>query len=302
MFKDGIVHDFKDQPHGSQLLHHFTITNIYAVQMEITDITVGCQCVTATPTKRILKPREEASIDVEMDARKFTGPKTVTIRVTVGPNFVSTAELKVTANSRPDIVLNPGHVAFEPPVARGQTPSRTVDVEYAGKLPWQVSEVTTSKEAPFDATVKELYRRTEQVGYQVKVTLKPDAAPGTFKEFVYLKTNDPNAPLVPVLVEGTVQSPLEVAPKVLSLGTVKVGEALTRRVSVIGSKPFRVLGIEGPAGITLRPEPNAAPQKTQTVTLVFQPPQPGPFKHEVKIKTDLQDAPVVVTLEGTAAQ
>src|SRR5260370_25403369 len=194
-----------------------------------------------------------------MDARNFTGYKKVDIRVTVGPDFVSAADLHVMATSRADITFNPGHVAFNT-VVRGQTPSATVDVEYAGKLPWQVSEVTTSKEAPFAATFKEVYRRTEQVGYQVKVTLKPDAGPGTFKEFVYLKTNDPNAPLVPVLVEGTVQSPLEVAPKVLSLGTVKVGEPLTRRVSVIGSKPFRVVGIEGPTGIALRAEPKAAPQ------------------------------------------
>ena len=268
--------------------------------MEITGIVPSCGCVTAKESKRILKLREEATIDVEMDARKFTGPKTVTIRVTVGPDFVSSAQLQLTANSRPDIVFNPGHVAFNT-VARGQTPSATVDVEYAGKFPWEVSDVTAAKEAPFAATVKLVYRRPEQVGYQVKVTLKPDAAPGTFKEFVYLKTNDPTAGLVPVLVEGTVQSPLEVSPDRFTLGTVKVGEALTRRVSVRGNKPFRVLGIEGPAGISLKAEPNPAAQTVQTVTLVFQPPQPGPFKHEVKIKTDLQDVPVLVTLEGTAA-
>src|SRR5207244_4168553 len=128
----------------------------------ITGINPGCSCVTAKESKRILKPREEATIDVEMDARKFTGFKKVEIRVTVGPDFVSSCDLRVTAVSRPDIVFNPGHVAFNT-VARGQTPSATVDVEYAGKLPWQVSDVTTSKEAPFAATVKESYRRPEQV-------------------------------------------------------------------------------------------------------------------------------------------
>ena len=301
MFKDGnLVHDFGTVPHGAQLFHRFTVTNIYAVRMEITQIVPGCGCVTATVAKRVLEPRESTTLDIQMDARKFTGPKKVDIRVTVGPDFVSTAELHVTANSRGDIVFNPGQVTFGT-VALGQTPSATVDVEYAGKMAWTVSEATTPKEAPFTAEVKEIYRRPNQVGYQVKVTLKSDAVPGPFKEFVYLKTNDPTAPLVPVLVDGSVQSPLTVAPAALSLGAVKMGEALTRRVVVRGNKPFRVLGIDGPPEVTLGSEPSATANTVQTVTFQVNPDKAGAFKHEVKVKTDLQEAPVIVVIEGTSA-
>jgi hypothetical protein len=300
MFKDGIlVHDFGTVPHGASLYHRFTITNIYAVQMEITGCVPSCGCVTATPTKRVLLPREVSYVDVQMDGRKFTGPKTVTIKVTVGPDFISTAELRVTATSRPDIVFNPGQVKFDT-VARGQTPTANVDVEYAGTLEWKVNETTTSKEAPFEASVKEIYRKPGQVGYKVKVTLKPDAAPGPFKEFVYLKTNDPNAAMVPMLVEGNVQSPLTVSPASLALGTVKTGEALTRRVVVRGNKPFRVTSIEGAAEVTLGTEPNTTPNLVQTVTFQVLPTKSGPFKHEIKVKTDLEDTPVVVVIEGVA--
>jgi hypothetical protein len=300
MFKDGnLVHDFNTVPHGAQLFYRFNITNIYAVRMEITQIAVGCHCVTATPSKRVLEPRETATIDVQMDARNFTGPKSVIIKVTVGPDFVSTAELRVTANSRPDIVFNPGQVTFNT-VSRGQTPTAVVDVEYAGKMDWRVSEATAPKEAPFEAAVKESYRQPGKVGYQVKVTLKPDAAPGPFKDFVYLKTNDPNAPLVPVLVDGSVQSLLTVAPAVLNLGSVKTSEPLTRRVQVKGNKPFRVVGIEGPAEVTLGGEPGSAPNTTQTVTFQLLPSHAGPFRHQVKIKTDLEDTPVIAIIEGTA--
>jgi len=31
MFKDGLTHDFGTVPHGAQLFHRFTMTNIYAV-------------------------------------------------------------------------------------------------------------------------------------------------------------------------------------------------------------------------------------------------------------------------------
>src|SRR5262249_12532103 len=140
MFKEGTAHDFGNVPRGTQLFHRFTVTNIYAVRMEITSVHVGCDCVRATAAKRVLEPRETTTIDVNMDAKRFTGSKTVTIRVTVGPEYTSTAELKVTANSRTDIVFNPSQVSFGS-VTAGQTPDQTIEIEYAGKLEFKVSEV-----------------------------------------------------------------------------------------------------------------------------------------------------------------
>jgi hypothetical protein len=298
MFKDGLSHDFGTVPRGAQLFHRFTITNIYAVDMEITGIVPGCGCVTVNPSKRILKPRESATLDVSMDARRFTGPKTVTIRVSVGPEYVSTAELKVTANSRADVVFNPGQVTFGS-VARGTAVSQTIDVEYAGPMQWQVSEIVIAKELPFEAEQKDLYRRAGQVGVQLKVTLKADAPVGTLKEFIYLKTNDPATPLLPVLVEAQVLPAVTVTPAALNLGVVKANEAQLRRVVVRGSKPFQVKSVDGGPEVTLSGEPGV-PGMVQTVTLKIQPTQNGDFKREVKILTDAQPEPVVVVIEGSA--
>jgi hypothetical protein len=301
MFKDGTTHDFGSVPRGAQLFHRFTITNIYAVRMEITGVKPGCGCVTAEPATRVLEPRESTTLDVRMDAHRFVGPKTVDITVTVGPQFLSTAVLKVSAQSRADVVFNPGQVTFGT-VVRGQTPSQTVDVEYAGALPWQVSEVVVGKDMPLDVSFKELYRKPGRVGYQVKVTLKPEAPAGPFKEDVFLKTNDPASPLVPLLVEATVQAAVTVSPPTLSLGTVKTGEVLTRRVVVRGSRPFQVLGVDGAGeGITVEGGPGGTAQAVQIVTFKCQFPKAGDFKRELKIKTDLQDPPVKVTVEGTAS-
>ena len=300
MFKEGLSRDFGSVPRGAQLSHRFVITNIYAVRMEITSIKPGCGCVAANPVKRVLEPRESTTIDVTMDARRFTGLKTVGIDVTVGPDFISTARLTVSANSRADIVFNPGQVSFGT-VTRGQKASQVIDVEYAGVLDWQVTEAS-AKDLPVEVSLGELYRRPGQVGYRVRVTLKADAPIGALKGDLFLKTNDPASPLLPVLVEGVVQSNLTVAPATISLGSVKIGETLTRRVVVRGNKPFRVLGVEGLGeDMKLDPPPSAAPAPVQVVSFkcVFR--KAGDFKHEAKIKTDLQDAPVVVTIEGSAA-
>ncbi|HVS39375.1 MAG TPA: DUF1573 domain-containing protein, partial [Gemmataceae bacterium] len=152
MFPDGIATDFGVVPHGAQLYHQFKIKNIYAVRMEITSITPGCGCVTAVASKRVLESNEEATLDVTMDARRFTGSKSVIVRVTVGPEFTSSAEVKVTANSRADVVFNPGDVEFGT-VDHGQAPSQTVDVEYAGALDWRMTEVVVSKDQPFEASL-----------------------------------------------------------------------------------------------------------------------------------------------------
>jgi hypothetical protein len=310
MFKDGLKHDFGTVPRGAQLKHSFTVTNIYAVRMQITLLKSGCNCVTASippGSKSVLEPRESTVIDILMDARRFSGPKTVKVRVSVGPEFISSADLVITANSRADVVFNPGEVNFGT-VSRGQTPTQSIDVEYAGKLDWQVNEVV-AKDVPFNVTIKELYRRTapnsdvRQVGYRLAVTLKGDVSLGAFKHNVYLKTNDPAGPLVPVLVEANVQSALSVSPSTLSLGTVKTDTALTRRVVVRGSKPFKVTGVEGAGnGIELGAPLSTTEAEVQFVTFKCTFASAGAFRREVKIKTTAQDTPVSVVIEGTATK
>src|SRR5260370_20326979 len=121
-----------------------------------------------------------------MDARLFTGHKTVDIKVSVGPEFISTAVLKVTANSRADLVFNPGEISFGT-VTAGQSAEKTIDVDYAGTLDWKVSEIV-AKDLPLDVTLEKLNRSSGQVGYRVGAKLKNDAPVGQLKEEIYLQT------------------------------------------------------------------------------------------------------------------
>src|SRR5262249_1321891 len=159
------------------------------------------------------------------------------IYFSVGPQYISTATLQVSANSRADIVFNPGQITFGVVPQGKPTQPRSLDVEYAGRLDWKIKEIETNSH-PLTAEFKELYRKAGQVGYQVKVAVKPEAPPGAWKYELFLKTNDPASPLVPVLVEATVQASLSVSPSELNLGKLKVGTLETRRVSIRAEKPF----------------------------------------------------------------
>jgi hypothetical protein len=300
MIKDNPAHDFGTVPRGGKLIHRFPITNIYAVRMEIVSLVSGCGCVTATAAKRVLEPRETTYIEVVMDTSRIQGgqQKAVAVRFTVGPEFVSSAEVRVSASVRGDIVFNPGQFNFGN-VPRGQAPVMAVDVEYAGNLPWQIQEITIRKDFPFTITSKELYRQPGRVGYQLQLTLKADAPAGSIKEDLYLKTNDPASPTVPVLVEANVLPALAVAPNPLNLGAVKVGEVLVRRVVVRGNKPFVVTGVDGGSEVTAAGELRTAPAAVQTLTLNIKLDKQGDFQKTVEIKSDQGESAQLI-VEGTA--
>jgi hypothetical protein len=296
LFPDGTRHDFGSVPRGAQLSHRFPVTNIYAVELQIVNIRASCGCATVVPGTKVLKSKQSSYIDVFMDARKFTGAKTIRVYITVGPEFTSTATLKVTANSRADVVFNPGQVSFGL-VAKGQAAKQTIDVEYAGSLPWKVTEVVKSS-VPFDITLSEMYRRPGQVGYRVTVTLKADAPAGPLHHQLQLRTNDKESPLLPILVEGTVQAALTVVPNVVSMGDLKTNEVKTQRVVVRGSKPFRITAIDGLGdGITI-----ALPSRTATVhflTIECQPTRAGSFSKQLTIRTSLDiNASATLTVEA----
>ena len=299
MFRGTTVHDFGSVPRGAQLYHRFPMTNIWAVPLELTNVRVSCGCVTAMPSARALQPRESGYLEITMDARRFTGPKTVTIYVTLGPQYTSTATLRVSANSRADVVFNPGEVNFGV-VQRGQTPApqQVIEVEYAGVLDWQILEVDRGG-APLDVALEQWYRQPGRVGYRLRLSLKPDAPAGLFKRELFLKTNDPASPLVPVLVEAVVQAPLTVKPSIVKLGSPKVGETVTRRVNVVGAKPFRIVGIDGLGdGIQAELPGTAAP--VQTLAFTCQASKPGELRRQLQIRTDLPgQPPVTVTVEGS---
>jgi hypothetical protein len=301
LFKSDLTHDFGNVPRGTQLYHRFKLNNIYKVPLEI-ETQVGCHCVTITAATSVIEPLQDGYIDIKMDTSKFPGPKRVKLYVTVrnGAQYQSMSTLEVSANSRTDVVLNPGQINFGV-VSGGQTPTpQVIDVEYAGVLNWTVNEIVRS-DAPIEATFKELYRRPGQVGYRVTVSLKPNAPAGALKQELFLKTNDPAVPLVPILVEGNIQGGgLSVYPSTIALGSLKVEETVTKRVMVRAGKDFRIVGVDGLGeGVTTEPLPAAAAQ-VQYLLIKCHPTKAGPLQKQLRIKTDLDpDTPATVKVEGT---
>jgi hypothetical protein len=303
LFANMTTHDFGAVPRGQQLKHTFKMTNIYKEPLDLTQVRVSCGCVTAIPTVKTLQPNETAELNITMDARQFSGPKSVRVYVTVGPKYVSTATLTVLANARSDVVFNPGEIDFGG-VTRGQTPTRTIDVEYAGTFDWQVSEIVKSASAPFELKVEPLPQQVSQVarrGYRIFATLKADAPAGPFKQEIVLKTNDPSNPVLTFNVQGAVQAGLAVSPASLSIAGLKVGESHTKKLVVRGQRAFRIVGIDG-LGKGVTAELPDREETTHILTITVQPDQAGELRRQLTIRTDHDNETAVVTVEADVAQ
>jgi hypothetical protein len=304
MFNGVKDHDFGTVPRGAQLKHRFKIKNIYSVPMQITDIQVSCNCLSFSPkTPWTLQPNEEGFLDINMDARRFTGPKNIIMRITVGPQFVSTATIQVTANARADVVFNPGQIDFEN-TPQGEEKVRMIDVEYAGNMDWRILEVVKNADAPFTVEPQELYRengrlfnRTNKVGYRLTVKLKASAPAGPFRQELMLKTNDPTSPVLNVVVEGNIQAALRVAPSLVKLPGVHANKLSTSKVVVSGNRPFRIVGVDG-GGNDVTVELPAEARTSHLLTLKCRPERPGDFHRQLILRTDLDGAAATVTVDA----
>lgn len=302
-----ITHNFGDVPHGTLCAHTFTITNIYDVPMQVTEVRKSCTCLDFVPMGKVLQPNETGEFTVTMNAGKFVGSNAQTFYVTFGPKFVSTAVIRVSANSKTDVTVSPGAVVFGT-IPQGTRATQAVKLEYKGRSrDWKVTEAVAPP-GPLEVRVSETGRGGLLKGgaeYQVTVGLKPTAPAGPIAEQITLKTNDPNNPLIQVTVTGTVAPPLELAPNKVRIDALAVGQSAAQRVLIRAAKPFRVLGVDGiGSGVTVELGSTAGtPLPVQVVTVKFDPTAIGPVSRDLRVRTDLDGgATVTIPVEAEAVK
>lgn len=303
LFGGNTSKDFGVVAKGVLLQGSFEMKNIYKVPLEIMDITPSCgRCVKAWMTKRILNSGETGEIKYTLDTRLFDVPsKSFTIRVRIGPEYISEAMLSLKANARSDVVLNPGSINFGA-VSKGATPTQTIDVEYAGAVDWRIDEIIKNGTAPFDLKVQETQRAGQgikRVGYKLTATIKANAEPGQFTESVLLKTNDPSNPNFSFIISGDVQATLRATPSTVTLNDLKVGEPKELRIVLTGNREFRITDIQG-AGKGLSVEKPANPATTHILTLRFLMDQASEMRSPLVIRTDLNNESITVNVAAKA--
>jgi Protein of unknown function (DUF1573) len=304
-----ILHDFGTVPKGTVRDYSFQMTNIYAVPMQVEPIQPPCRWVSVVKYTAQMDPLETGQIDVRLETAGIEGPKQVELKVlfkgrdpTTKKEFNSDARLVILADSRPDISVDPGTIAFGP-VPVGKAMAKSVCVTYTGKqVGWAISEPGYRKDL-----FAVLIEKAPGAGtaYKVTATLKEKAPAGPFNESIVLNTNDPTAPTMTLTATGTVHPPLILLglgpTNKLRLAPVAVGKEQKQVVSVLAEKPFKVTAVDGQGNglsVIIFPTPRA---KSEGLMLVFDPEKVGPIRKVLTIKTDTGDS-VTLTVEATATE
>jgi hypothetical protein len=291
--------DFGSVPHGQVLTHPFTVKNTTGQTVTISGVRVSCGlCTTATALKGQLKPGEQTSVSVRMDAGKFSGVKTVYVYVTFSEPQADEVRLWVQANSRDDVNLSPDGLAFGR-IKRGETPAKSATITFYGNVPSDVTEVQAESNY-VQPKVGPARRSGNEVSYEVTAKLRSDTPVGKWYTDVWVKTNNPTMPRVRVPLTVEVESPLTINVSTVALGEVKVGETAERKVVVRGARPFKITAIKG-TDKELQVDDNTKESKEQHVlTVRLKGDKPGDVKRTLKVVTDMKDeGEIEFTAKGT---
>lgn len=292
-----LEHDFGVVARASEVSYRFEITNIYKDAVHISNVRTTCGCSAGVPSKTTLASREKGFIEVSMNTEKFTRRKDSSVIVTFDAPLYAEVRIPITAYIRTDVVLAPGAADFGN-VEVGKEAHRTISVNYAGRDDWTISGVET-RNPHIEASVVEKGRGGGRAAYELQVTLKPTAPIGSFRDQLFLLTDDLNSPKVPVLVEANVEADITVT--IASLGLLTPGKAKTINVVFRGRDAFTIEEIrcDSATGNFQYRRPTTA-QRVHVVPLTITPPEaPGRFDETFTVKIEGRPQPLTFHAEGT---
>jgi hypothetical protein len=284
---DELSKDFGSVPRGPSLQYPFRLANKSRTTLNIASVRVSCGCVTATALKGTLAPGEETSVVAQMDTRRFSGVKTVTIYVQFDRPAWEEVRLWVQANSRDDVSVTPDAFTFGR-TKRGGAPSSSVTVTFLGGSPAQITGIQTDSNY-VQTAVKTLSREDQDVAYQLTATLRPDAPVGRWYTDVWLQTSNPAMPRLRVPLTVEIESALSISPARVQFGAINVGSEAERRVMIRGVKDFRVTGVRGTDG-EIRVRDNTRDSKPiHVLTVTLKGDKAGAVDRTLRVITDLPE-------------
>ncbi len=287
------AHDFGTVARGAKLRYTFWLVNTTNSDIQIVGWQPKCGCTEVKVGARTVPPGTRTPIEATLDTTRFPNQKKnsgLTLNI-AGPTYAQ-KDLNITCYIRGDLLLDPGVADFGI-VARGNKPAMVMNLTYRGnQAGWAINgaktiseHVTAEIKGPFQAA-------GGGIQYQITANLNPSAPPGTLKDEIVLKTNDPNNPAIPISVSATVQAAVVISPGNLVFGRVKPGQTVTKDILVRSSQKFKITDAK-----SVRAELSAgkvgeveAPLQKLTITLRA-PMQPGPFNAEMQVSTNLKDEP-----------
>ena len=298
------IHDLGTVARGSRIKHRFRLVNTTDQEVHIVDWQTKCGCTEVKVGARTIPPGTQTFVEATLDTTKFEGPKSSGVVLNFDRPTAASKDLSFRCVIRGDIQLSPGVVDLGT-VTRGKPAEQVLTLSYTGGLPnWGVLGLeTSSPQLVVDAEEIAGSRTGSSVQYKLLAKLLPAAPLGYFKDEILIKTNDPNSSVIPISVSANIQGAVVLSPAILTLGTFKPGQTVTREVLLRAMQPFTVTGSTATKGEVTANVAPANPGGIQKVSVAFKmPEQPGNYHFLLEFQTSLdQETPVKLSAFGTVA-
>jgi hypothetical protein len=209
-------YDFGSVRRGASVIHVFTIKNEGTEDLVIENV----ELMERFTTVRVLKaipPGREGKITVTFETARFAGEfRTGVILSTNDPENPRIVFVMKGRVSDPIDVL-PYSAVFLTSF-QGETAERSLSIVNNDVEPLLIKEVQSEGKS-FHA---ELQSIRENMEYRLSVRSNPDAAPGKYKEILWLSTNNEKIPRLKVVVNNYIKNEVYVFPEEIDLGTIRL--------------------------------------------------------------------------------
>lgn len=280
-------HDFGTVARASTQEHIFEFVNNTGEPLTLENVRTSCGCTKPQILTRDVAPGEMAKIKAVFDTYNFYGDRgaTVTVSMRKGGTYAEYGELQLAVKGRirRDVVLSPGEINFQA-IPQAQPQQLTATLLYAGKSSWGITGIKSTN-PNITAEVQETLRdaASGRVTYQLTVSLNDQQPPGPFQDTLTILTNDPKTTGLPVSVEGTVKSLIDVAP--IALGVINQGSEISKSLIVRSSEPIAIDQIVTP-NERIRFQPSPGKKKLHILNYTLDTSEPLEIDQPITLITD----------------
>lgn len=293
-------HDFGTVARAAKAEYEFVIHNRYDSTIQLSQVRTSCGCTTPSIKRSAIPPGEDGAIVAKFNTRSYTGSRAATITVVFSRPYYAEVQLSITGYIRRDIVFNPGVLDFGT-VAEGQEARRTIDVQYAGRNDWQITDVK-SPDPHIHVRAEQTRRDSGRVGYQLIAELSNEAPAGFLNTQLSIETNDRTMNPVPLNVTGSVTPALTVSPALLYMGQVPTSGSVEKRIAVRAAEAFQITGVKCDDA-RIKIQPDTEKKSLHLLPIRFEAGvEEGEVSQSIQIQTDLQGGKSAeLTLTATIA-
>jgi uncharacterized protein DUF1573 len=288
-------HDFGNVPIGPAIHHDFKIKNTTNQTLHIANLRVSCGCTTPSTPNATILPGETGIVHAQMDTRRFSGAKSVTVFVLFDQPVYQEVSLVVSAFGRNDVaVSNPESFEFGR-MRKGTSPAMTSKISFATSV--RITQATADS-----GYVKvSVAPKQDQYGgnaYELTAKISPNVPVGNWYTDVWATTDAGNRIRIPLTV--VVEPSLTITPGIVEFDATPVGHPAEKSIIVKGDSPFRIIDVKGGGDTFTASDKSSESKTTHVVRVTFKPGKEGDYVKNLEILTDMKDqSKVQLAVKGT---